>query len=53
MNNIGSFGENILSKIKSDNHQILVTKLIESSLNQNYTTENASNKIIAMLRMNP
>ncbi len=65
MNNIESFtekvfqyivtqyGKNTLSKIKSDNHKILVNKLLESALNQNDTIEHASNKIIAMLRMNP
>lgn len=65
MNQIESFGDKIfryilnhygnqtLSKVRSEQNKSVVTKVVQSACNQNDTIEHAANKVIAMLRMNP
>lgn len=50
---LNQYGKTMLSRIKASKHKTVVSKLIESACNQNDSIEHASNKIIAMLRMNP
>lgn len=47
------YGKVVLKNVQSDQNKSVVSKLIDSSSKQNDTVEHASNKIIAMLRMNP
>lgn len=47
------YGKQMVENIKLDHNKNVVNKLIESASKRNDPVEHASNKIIAMLRLNP
>lgn len=50
---LNRYGTQTLSKIQSEKNKSIVTKVVQSSCNQNDSVEHAANKVVAMLRMNP
>lgn len=48
-----TYGGDLLEKVKAKNNQVVVDRIMTSSMNDNYTDEHTGNKIIAMLRLNP
>lgn len=50
---INQYGENSLNIVQSDTHKSMVIKFIDIAKRENHDIERVSNKIIAMLRINP
>lgn len=50
---LNQYGKNSLNIVQSNNSKSIVMKLIDMGQSENHDIERVSNKIIAMLRINP
>jgi|TARA_B100001094_G_C18056545_1_gene732783 hypothetical protein len=48
-----TYGKNVLRKVKNKDNNTVVDNILADSLTKEYDVEKTSNKIIAMLRLNP
>ena len=48
-----TYGKNIIKKVKQENNNDVVDKILADSLSKDYSSDRTGNKIIAMLRLNP